>query len=164
MKALKNLQEGSANERVFARMLEKLGIKYEYEPFTNDIIKAVNGTIGRYAPTQYTPDFVMLYNDRKIIIETKGFMRGRDALIVKIADAWYTSRGYEYYCINQAGKVSTANLDYYLYKSKGIAKRGAKTKTFWQLIGMDITPEESFKLFRECQIEIRQEDKDAKAA
>lgn len=144
--AFKNINEGSENEILFGAILDHLKIPYKFEPETIDLIPSLKGTMGLYKPTQYTPDFLFELNGEKIIIETKGFMRGRDALIIKFADYTYTKKGYKYFCITQAGSVKDKTLNYFIYSNKGIPKRGAITKTFFETIGLNITNEDVLRI------------------
>lgn len=132
---IKFKEDWSKNERVFYEMAQLKGIKVTFEPHTIDIIPSTEITSGRAKPTQYTPDFALTYGNKKIIVETKGFMRGRDHIITRLADIYYTAKGIEYYVVLQTGAVKHGNKNFYLHVQKGIAKRGNKTRTFWTLIG-----------------------------
>lgn len=131
-------EDWSENERVFHEMCLIKGLDVKFEPHTIDLIPSAEGTMGRLKPTQYTPDFSLTIGERKIIIEVKGLMRGRDAIISKLADIFYASKGIEYYVINQSGLVKNGNKNYYPYRSKGISNRGQKTRTIWELLGVEL--------------------------
>ena len=152
---LKKLSEGSQNEQIFAKCLELLHIPYEYEPETINILPSQKGTLGLYNPVRYTPDFKINVRGKTLMIETKGFMRGNDALRCRLADVYYKNKGILYLVINQAGIIGKNNKNFYLYKSKGIAKRGLKVKTFWEIIGL----KPNMKIFKQARELVKQEQK-----
>lgn len=149
----KDLKDWSQNERIFYEMCLLKGIQVEYEPETADIIPSINATAGRYYPTQYTPDFKLTINNEIIMVETKGFVRQRDQLIAKIADIYYYKHKIKYYMIHQAGLQSNSNKNFYLTKLRGIAHRGLKTKTFWELIG--VGSDNDFEIYEKARLYVK---------
>lgn len=143
---IKGMADWSENERVFYRMCQLKKIPIKYEPEIIDLIPSATATIGRYKPTQYTPDFKIQVGSKEIMIETKGFLRDRDSIINKLADIYYYKKGKAFYVINQAGTDQNGNKNYYLYSYKGIARRGQKTRTFWEIVGAE--SENDHKLFK----------------
>lgn len=116
----------SPEERYFAIELEKRNIPYLYEPQSYTLVKGANTHYASYRDTTYTPDFSFVWEDRKIIVEIKGYARGDNSLRQKLADIYFNEQGIEYYVIRLKGKKKDNTKGFYFYKDK--TQSGNKSK------------------------------------
>lgn len=94
----------SGTEATYIELFEKLGVLWRYEPFR----------IPKEAGGYYKPDFFIVYNDRKIILEVKGnYYRTTKEEFVKVkgtpASNFAKERGWEY-CISTVGNPRTMDF------------------------------------------------------
>lgn len=126
-------QRRSENEINFERELQKRGIKYEYEPKTFVLMPTQEGTEGRIPAITYTPDYRIELNGKVIWVEVKGFARGADLLINRLADWYFTKKRNELYLmVSQFGSLETGTKGWYRYSQKAAVsniKRGILKKT-----------------------------------
>lgn len=126
-------QRRSENEIQFEAELKRRGIQYEYEPETFTLMPTLEGTDGRIPAITYTPDYKITINGKVIWIEVKGFARGADLLINRLADWYFTKKRNEMYLmVSQFGSLETGTKGWYRYSQKGAVsniKRGILKKT-----------------------------------
>lgn len=123
----------SLNEVQFEAELKRRGIKYSYEPETFTLMPTQPGTDGRIPAITYTPDYRLEINGKILWIEVKGFARGADLLINRLADWYFTVKRKEaYLMVSQFGSWETGTKSWYRYSQKAAVsniKRGILEKT-----------------------------------
>lgn len=139
----------SMEELRFAMALEMKGIEYSYQPPKLTLHNGLKTAYADNKPITYTPDFLIVYNGRNILVEIKGFIPLLASFKYKIYDILINENLrdaedkplYEYYIAKWIGSKRNNDLELYLYNQSvsKTALKSAKNRTknnFWTLVGI----------------------------
>lgn len=126
----------SDEELRFALALEINNIDYSYQPPKLELLGPHTTHYASYKGITYTPDFLIEYNNRKILVEVKGFIPLQASFKYKIYDYLISTKykEYEYYICRWYGNKKQKNMQLYFYNSnvsKKITKTKKTAKSFW---------------------------------